>query len=87
MMQLNPDTNEAVLKAMISASPDPSVLYRYPMNKDDNNWILIESGRNCRDGPSAILCRDERSMQVRNRHPQPQSHFQALAVSSRSPLA
>lgn len=38
MKQLNPDLNEAELKGMISATPDPSILYRYPVDKVGKDW-------------------------------------------------
>ncbi len=38
MKRLKPDINEAELKDMISATPDPSILYRYPVSKDGKDW-------------------------------------------------
>lgn len=38
MKQLHPDIKEADLKGMISATPNPSILYRYPVNKVGKEW-------------------------------------------------
>lgn len=38
MKQWSPDITDAELKAVISATPDPSILYRYPVNKRGKDW-------------------------------------------------
>jgi hypothetical protein len=38
MKQLNPDITEAELNDMISATPDPSIFYRYPVSKAGKDW-------------------------------------------------
>ncbi|MEK6762379.1 MAG: hypothetical protein AABY96_06655 [Nitrospirota bacterium] len=38
MKQVNPDTTDAELKNLISGVPDPSILYRYPVNKHGEKW-------------------------------------------------
>ncbi len=38
MKQLNPDITNAELKNLISGIPDPSILYRYPVNKCGKKW-------------------------------------------------
>jgi len=38
MKKLNPDTPEAYFKGLISATPDPTILYRYPVNKFGKDW-------------------------------------------------
>jgi len=38
MKQLWPDTDETELRKSIAATPAPSILYRYPVNKDGMEW-------------------------------------------------
>ncbi len=38
MQQLAPDITEAELRDVLRASPDPSILYRYPVNKLGKKW-------------------------------------------------
>ena len=38
MQQNNPAYTEAELKGILKSWPDPSILYRYPVNKVDQDW-------------------------------------------------
>jgi hypothetical protein len=38
MKQMNPDITDAELEGLISATPYPSILYRYPVNKGGKDW-------------------------------------------------
>jgi hypothetical protein len=54
MKKLNPGTPEAYFKDMISATPDPSILYRYPVateDKKDEKGKKVKNSKKSKEWP------------------------------------